>query len=463
VSVVCSSKGTVVFNGNFTNKETEASGDMNVTMQQSSKSDGPKRVNHQATKSFTIDTGASSVPAGNVVFKETWVNHSGSDQVTKAFSAKSCSQPESKKVFVCKYVGTPGVDERLQTGNNPISVSWKQGDRVPGTWFNDKHDRSYVLAWDTGQPEPDVSLCPAPEGPPPVTKVPLPADQKPVDACNPAGVTNNVAWKDSLPADTNQVNWSESSNHKTRSASLKGEHSEWSDGTTAPKVFKLPADSGVMCETPPPADHEITVPTVPVVDECGSGNAHYGDVPSGNYTVVRNQDGSITLTAKDGYVFPDGKRSVTLPKPEETNTAVCPTNPPPTVDVCKDLPGNQPEGTDCTPPVKVVEIVNHSGQNCTKTWTWHTTTTKVDGKVVSVKDSNKVYKAKAANTCVKPTKRGIGANTGLDDVVTPASPSTGNNIGIALAILLMGGLVLEVTRRWTRPVIVDDSGRHRKG
>ena len=29
---------------------------------------------------------------------------------------------EYKKVYVCKYVGTPGVDERLQTGNNPISV-----------------------------------------------------------------------------------------------------------------------------------------------------------------------------------------------------------------------------------------------------------------------------------------------------------------------------------------------------
>jgi len=29
---------------------------------------------------------------------------------------------EVHKVFVCKYVGKPGVDERLQTGNNPISV-----------------------------------------------------------------------------------------------------------------------------------------------------------------------------------------------------------------------------------------------------------------------------------------------------------------------------------------------------
>jgi len=36
-------------------------------------------------------------------------------------SASAEGQPE--KVFVCKYVGTPDVDERLQTGNNPIEVS----------------------------------------------------------------------------------------------------------------------------------------------------------------------------------------------------------------------------------------------------------------------------------------------------------------------------------------------------
>ena len=27
------------------------------------------------------------------------------------------------KVYVCKYVGQPGVDEELQTGQNPIEVS----------------------------------------------------------------------------------------------------------------------------------------------------------------------------------------------------------------------------------------------------------------------------------------------------------------------------------------------------
>ncbi len=75
-----------------------------------------------------------------------------------------------KKVFVCKYVGTPGVDERLQTGQNPISVSVNsiQNNQWDGTvpgYFSDAHDRSYVLAYDTGQPEPDVSACPAPVEP----------------------------------------------------------------------------------------------------------------------------------------------------------------------------------------------------------------------------------------------------------------------------------------------------------
>jgi hypothetical protein len=66
------------------------------------------------------------------------------------------------KVFVCKYVGTPGVDERLQTGQNPISVSINaigQDPVVVGSYFNDAHGRSYVLAFDNGQSV-DVSDCP---------------------------------------------------------------------------------------------------------------------------------------------------------------------------------------------------------------------------------------------------------------------------------------------------------------
>src|SRR5215207_4768119 len=66
-------------------------------------------------------------------------------------------------VFVCKYVGTPGVDERLQTGDNPIrvSVSSIPAGAALGAFFADEQGRSVVLAFDVGQAEPDVSECPA--------------------------------------------------------------------------------------------------------------------------------------------------------------------------------------------------------------------------------------------------------------------------------------------------------------
>lgn len=75
--------------------------------------------------------------------------------------------PAPAKYFVCKYVGTPGEDERLQTGQNPISVSENaiKDFQGVGSYFNDKHGRSFVLVEDTGQEEPDVSECPAPEVP----------------------------------------------------------------------------------------------------------------------------------------------------------------------------------------------------------------------------------------------------------------------------------------------------------
>ncbi|WP_029138111.1 hypothetical protein [Nakamurella lactea] len=72
-----------------------------------------------------------------------------------------------KKVFVCKYVGKPGVDERLKDGKNPISVSVnsiKPYEGV-GSYFADAQGRSYVVAEDDGQPAPDVSECAAPDAP----------------------------------------------------------------------------------------------------------------------------------------------------------------------------------------------------------------------------------------------------------------------------------------------------------
>lgn len=69
------------------------------------------------------------------------------------------------KVWVCKYVGTPGVDERLKEGKNPIEVSISAAGPV-GSQFADAQGRSYVIALSNG--EPAGPSCPdTPPGPEP--------------------------------------------------------------------------------------------------------------------------------------------------------------------------------------------------------------------------------------------------------------------------------------------------------
>ena len=76
----------------------------------------------------------------------------------------------------------------------------------------------------------------------------------------------------------------------------------------------------------------VTAPTVPVVDDCGPDNARFGDVPSGPWTSKLNADGSLTITADQGYTFPNNQKSLTYPKPTDSNVAcpTPPTTPPPT-------------------------------------------------------------------------------------------------------------------------------------
>lgn len=74
----------------------------------------------------------------------------------------------------------------------------------------------------------------------------------------------------------------------------------------------------------------VSPPTVPVVDECGPGNAHYGQVPSGPWTAVTNPDGSVTVTANQGYSFGNGQTVITYPVPADSNQA-CPVVTPPVV------------------------------------------------------------------------------------------------------------------------------------
>ncbi len=86
------------------------------------------------------------------------------------------------KVFVCKYVGTPGDNERLQTGQNPISVSVNSLKNFTGigSFFNDKHGRSIAIAYDIGQPEPSASACPLRQTS--STPTPTPSASEPVQS-----------------------------------------------------------------------------------------------------------------------------------------------------------------------------------------------------------------------------------------------------------------------------------------
>lgn len=74
----------------------------------------------------------------------------------------------------------------------------------------------------------------------------------------------------------------------------------------------------------------VEVPSVPVVDECGPGNAHYGQVPTGPWTSTTHPDGSLTVTANTGYQFPNGQTTATYPVPTDSNQP-CPTPTPPVV------------------------------------------------------------------------------------------------------------------------------------
>lgn len=78
-----------------------------------------------------------------------------------AAQAKDHSTKQGK-VWVCKYVGKPGVNERLKAGKNPIHVSAKSikvdGPVKVGDWFPDAHGRSVVVS--LGEEDPGIEKCP---------------------------------------------------------------------------------------------------------------------------------------------------------------------------------------------------------------------------------------------------------------------------------------------------------------
>ena len=101
---------------------------------------------------------------------------------TAAF-AKNDNEPRAPhKVYVCKYVGTPGVDETLQT-ESPIEVDTHalEGDGFAGNFpfaFSDAHGKSIAIGW-SGDGYPVLGNCP-----PPVQEEPTQVEAS-VQAVNP--------------------------------------------------------------------------------------------------------------------------------------------------------------------------------------------------------------------------------------------------------------------------------------
>lgn len=101
-------------------------------------------------------------------------------------TSSTASATRDHKVWVCKYVGKPHVDERLKAGKNPIEVDWhaipgatSYDDVNVGDKFADAQDHSIVVQ--KGGENPGVGICPTPEGPPPTTTTtPAPTTTVPV-------------------------------------------------------------------------------------------------------------------------------------------------------------------------------------------------------------------------------------------------------------------------------------------
>jgi hypothetical protein len=120
-----------------------------------------------------------------------------------AFSAPAHAAPASSQVWVCKYVGTPGDDERLQTGNNPIRVSGNSADKdndgqvFVGDQFADAQGRSVIVQ--IGGDETDADICSATPPPviPPTTSPTARPTARPTDGTTPGSAAPHTGGEGS--------------------------------------------------------------------------------------------------------------------------------------------------------------------------------------------------------------------------------------------------------------------------
>lgn len=278
-----------------------------------------KRVNRRVTAGLM----AFAIVLSNVIMPA---------QSAFAWTTDPTEDPNTNhKSYVCKMVGTPGVNETFQTSDKPIQID-RKADHAVGAQFVDAQGNSFVVGF--GYPsEPKASqpttadcvamLVPAPT----VTAGPCVIGQSTTGTVTVA-LTNNDQVIGNITTYTVTINGVSQttspladgdSQTLTFTGLAAGTHTVTVTGfgqTLVTTSVTLEA-----CEEPPLT--ETTAPEVPVIDPCDPGNAIYGEVPaSDTYTYIRNADGSITFIATEGYTFADGP-TTTIPAPTETNIAPC--------------------------------------------------------------------------------------------------------------------------------------------
>ena len=86
---------------------------------------------------------------------------------------------------------------------------------------------------------------------------------------------------------------------------------------------------------PDPDPIVVDAPDLDVIDPCGPNNAEYEALAATDeFGVTVNDDGSVTLTAKTGFVFDGDEPTFTYPAPVDTNVA-CPDDDSKKIVVCK--------------------------------------------------------------------------------------------------------------------------------
>ena len=213
----------------------------------------------------------------------------------------------SDKVFVCKYVSKPGEAERLQTGQNPISVSVNSlvgpGEDVHiGDSFQDGQFRSVVIAFDVGQPEPDVSECPPPHPPPTTT----------TEAATTTAPTTTTSVVTTNPQGNTTTTGATTSTSSPTTTSLRPTTTSSSTSTTAPSTTTTTTSTTPTSTTQPGS----TTTT---------GGTSSTSTSSTSTTTTTSSGPTTSTTAP-----PSNSTTTSTPSTSSSSTVVAPTSSSPT-------------------------------------------------------------------------------------------------------------------------------------